>query len=177
MPHVGIVRSWQDVRIFQGMSVMDNLLIARQNQSGESLIKLFFMPWRVKNEQAGNLKRVLLYLDVVGLSGKAFEIARNLSFAEQKLLAMARLLATEAQVLLLDEPSSGVDPNWVEKFMKIIKKLAISGKTICIVEHNLEVVREVSDIVYFMAEGQVIAKGSAESLMSDPKLGEIYFGV
>jgi len=177
MPYIGIVRSWQDVRIFKGMTVMDNLLIAIQNQSGESLVKLFFMPWYVKKEQTDNVKRALFYLDTMGLRRKAFEIARNLSYAEQKLLAMGRLLATEAEVLLLDEPSSGVDPNWVENFMDIIKELAVSGKTICIVEHNLEVVRKISDIVFFMAEGRVIAKGSAEELMSDPKLGEIYFGV
>jgi branched-chain amino acid transport system permease protein len=90
---------------------------------------------------------------------------------------MARLLSTEAGVLLLDEPSSGVDPNWVKKFMRMIEELSESGKTICLVEHNLEVVREVSDTVYFMAEGKTAAEGTAEELMSDPKLGEIYFGL
>jgi ABC-type branched-subunit amino acid transport system ATPase component len=80
-------------------------------------------------------------------------------------------------VLLLDEPASGVDPNWVEQFMSMIRNLAESGKTICIVEHNLEVVRGVSDTVYFMAEGKKIAQGTAEGLMADPKLSEIYFGV
>ena len=177
MPHIGIARSWQDVRIFQGMTVLDNLLIARQAQAGESLIKLFMMPWRVKREEAGNLKAAFSYLDAVGLLEKEFEIARNLSYAEQKLLAIARLLTTEAPILLLDEPSSGVDPNWVEQFMEIIRGLAGSGKTICIVEHNLEVVRGISDTVYFMAEGRKVAQGSAEELMADPKLGEIYFGV
>ncbi|MCG6879653.1 MAG: branched-chain amino acid ABC transporter ATP-binding protein/permease [Deltaproteobacteria bacterium] len=177
MPHSGIVRSWQDVRVFQGMTVLDNLLIARQNQSGESLFKLFFMPWRVKKEGAADLREALSYLDKVGLSEKASEIASSLSYAEQKLLAIARLLTTEAEILLLDEPSSGVDPNWVEQFMNIIKRLAKSGKTICIVEHNLEVVRGISDTVYFMAEGRKMAQGSAEELMADPKLGEIYFGI
>lgn len=177
MPHSGIVRSWQDVRVFQGMTVLDNLLIARQNQSGESLFKLFFMPWRVKKEGAADLREALSYLDKVGLSEKASEIAGSLSYAEQKLLAIARLLTTEAEILLLDEPSSGVDPNWVKQFMNIIKRLAKSGKTICIVEHNLEVVRGMSDTVYFMAEGRKMAQGSAEELMADPKFGEIYFGI
>ena len=177
MPHIGIARSWQDVRIFQGMTVLDNLLVARQGQAGESLIKLFMLPWRVKRQEAGNMRAALSYLDAVGLADKGFEIARNLSYAEQKLLAIARLLTTEAQILLLDEPSSGVDPNWVEQFMEIIRGLAGSGKTICIVEHNLEVVRGISDTVYFMAEGRNVAQGSAEDLMADPKLGEIYFGV
>ena len=177
MPHSGIARSWQDVRVFQGMTVLDNLLIAGQNQSGESLLKLFFMPWRVKKEEVANLRTALSYLERVGLLEKASEIASSLSFAEQKLLAVARLLTTGAEILLLDEPSSGVDPNWVEQFMGIIKDVAKSGKTICIVEHNLEVVRGISDTVYFMAEGRKIAQGSAEELMADPKLGEIYFGV
>ena len=176
MPHRGIARSWQDVRVFQGMTVLDNLLLASQNQSGESLLKLFFMPWQVKKEEAVNLRKALSYLEKVGLLEKASEIASSLSYAEQKLLAVARLLTTEAEILLLDEPSSGVDPNWVKQFMNIIKELAKSGKTICIVEHNLEVVREISDTVYFMAEGRKIAQGSAEELMADPKLAEIYFG-
>ena len=134
------------------------------------------MPWQVKKEEAVNLRKALSYLEKVGLLEKASEIASSLSYAEQKLLAVARLLTTEAEILLLDEPSSGVDPNWVKQFMNIIKELAKSGKTICIVEHNLEVVREISDTVYFMAEGQKIAQGSAEELMADPKLAEIYFG-
>lgn len=177
MPHIGIVRSWQDVRNFQGMTVLDNVLIANQDQSGERLRKLFFTPWKVKREEKENLEKALFYLDKVGLLKKRWEIARNLSYAEQKLLAIARLLSTGAEVLLLDEPSSGVDPNWVKRLMSIIRDLAESGKTVCIVEHNLEVVRGVSDTVYFMAEGKKITQGKAEELMADPKLGEIYFGV
>lgn len=177
MPHIGIVRSWQDVRNFQGMTVLDNVLIANQDQSGERLRKLFFTPWRVKKEEKENLEKALFFLDKVGLLKKRWEIARNLSYAEQKLLAIARLLSTGAEVLLLDEPSSGVDPNWVKRLMGIIRDLAESGKTVCIVEHNLEVVRGVSDTVYFMAEGKKITQGTAEELMADPKLGEIYFGV
>jgi branched-chain amino acid transport system permease protein len=176
MPQIGIARSWQDIRIFQGMTVMDNLLLARQSQAGESLIKLFIMPWRVRREEQENTKMALAYLNSIGLDDKDSEIARNLSYAEQKLLAIARLLATGAEILLLDEPSSGVDPNWVKHFMQIIRGLAASGKTICIVEHNLDLVRGVSDTVYFMAEGQKIAQGKAEQLMADPKLAEIYFG-
>jgi branched-chain amino acid transport system ATP-binding protein/branched-chain amino acid transport system permease protein len=177
VPHMGIVRSWQDVRNFQGMTVLDNVLIANQDQTGESLAQLFFAPWRVKTEEKENLAKALLYLEKVGLLEKRFELARNLSYAEQKLLAIARLLCTGAQVLLLDEPASGVDPHWVEQFMSMIRNLAESGKTICIVEHNLEVVRGVSDTVYFMAEGKSIAQGGAEELMADPELSEIYFGV
>lgn len=174
---VGLVRSWQDVRVFQDMTVLDNVLLARQNQSGESLLRLFFLPGPVRRDRKRHRAAAQLYLGQVGLADKASEIARNLSYAEQKLLAIARLLATEAKILLFDEPSSGVDPNWVTRIMDLIKGLAQAGKTICIVEHNLEVVREVSDTVYFMAEGKGLRRGTAEELMADPELGEIYFGV
>lgn len=177
LPKMGLVRSWQDVRIFQGMTVLDNILVAEQNQSGEEILKIFFMPWKVRGEMNENLKKAMRYLNTVGLAEKALEIARNLSYAEQKLLAIARLLATEAQVILLDEPSSGIDPTWVQKIIILIRKLADMGKTICIVEHNLDVIREISDSVYFVAGGTVIAEGSAEEIISDPKLGEIYFGM
>ena len=175
--HVGLARSWQDVRVFQDMSVLDNVLLGRQRQGGENILKLFLLPGPVSRDRERHRMAAYEYLKQVGLADKALEIARNLSYAEQKLLAIARLLATEAKVLLFDEPSSGVDPTWVGRIMELIKDLAKSGKTICIVEHNLEVVRGVSDKVYFMAEGRGIRTGTADELMADPELGEIYFGV
>ena len=155
--HVGLARSWQDVRVFQDMSVLDNVLLGRQRQGGENILKLFLLPGPVSRDRERHRMAAYEYLKQVGLADKALEIARNLSYAEQKLLAIARLLATEAKVLLFDEPSSGVDPTWVGRIMELIKDLAKSGKTICIVEHNLEVVRGVSDKVYFMAEGRASA--------------------
>ena len=177
LPKKGLVRSWQDVRIFQGMTVLDNVLLAKQDQSGEVILNIFFRPCRVRREMNENLNNAMTCLNLVGLEEKALEIARNLAFAEQKLLAIARLLATEAQVILLDEPSSGIDPNSLKKFIELIRNLADMGKTICIVEHNFDVIREMSDYVYFMASGTVIAEGSAEDIISDPKLGKIYFGI
>ncbi len=177
MPGYGVVRSWQDVRIFKEMTVLDNILIARQDQLGERLVRLFLTPRRVKGQEEVNREKAFSYLEMVGLLEKRMELARDLSYAEQKLLALARMLASEASILLLDEPSSGVDPNWVDHFMDMIRNLARSGRTICLVEHNLEVVRGVSDMVYFMAAGQGISQGSAEEVMADPKLGELYFGV
>ncbi len=176
LPKVGLVRSWQEVRIFKGMTVLDNVLLSKQMQLGENIFKIFFRPRLIKAEKAKIFKTGLEYLKLMGLQNKADEVAKNLSYAEQKLLAIARLLATEAEVILLDEPSSGIDPAWVRDFLKLIRNLAKMGKTICIVEHNLDVIRGVADIVYFMAGGEVISQGSVEELMSDPKLGEIYFG-
>jgi len=91
-------------------------------------------------------------------------------------VALARLIATGADVLLLDEPSSGVDLQWVRRILDLIRQLAAAGKTVCIVEHNLEVVTAVADHAYFMEAGRIIAEGRPEELMADPRLADIYFG-
>jgi branched-chain amino acid transport system permease protein len=85
-------------------------------------------------------------------------------------------VATEADVLLLDEPASGVDLAWVQRILELIRRLAAAGRTVCIVEHNLEVVTAVADHAYFMEAGRIIAQGRPEALMADPRLAEIYFG-
>jgi branched-chain amino acid transport system permease protein len=112
----------------------------------------------------------------VGLAERADDVAGALSFGEQKLAALARLLATEADVLLLDEPASGVDPQWVARILGLIRQCAEAGRTVCLVEHNLEAVTAVADHAYFMEAGRIIAEGPPERLMADTRLAEIYFG-
>jgi branched-chain amino acid transport system permease protein len=149
-------RSFQDLKLFNRLPVIDNVLAALPEQKGEKLRTLFLTPLRVKREEAENHQKAVRYLEFVGLGEKIFELPEDLSFAEKKLLSIARLLATEAEVLLLDEPASGL---------------------ICIVEHNLDIIRDLADHVVFMAEGTAIADGPPEAVMSDRKLAELYFGV
>ena len=89
---------------------------------------------------------------------------------------LARLLATEGSIFLLDEPASGVDLTSVEQMKTVIQDLAKAGKTICLVEHNLDVVRGLADEAYFMEQGNVMRRGTPSELMADAKLSEIYFG-
>jgi branched-chain amino acid transport system permease protein len=174
----GLARSWQDVRIFSGMTVMDNVLTARPNQSGERLISLFFNPWRVAQEESENLQKAFEYLTLVGLAEKADQLAGNLSPAEQKLVAIARLLATECPILLLDEPTAALDMESVKRVIELIKRIAGQRrKTILLVEHNLDVVRGLAEKAYFMSEGEILAHGQPQELMADPKLAEVYFGI
>jgi branched-chain amino acid transport system ATP-binding protein/branched-chain amino acid transport system permease protein len=173
---LGLARSFQDVRLFERMTVLDNVLAAIPGQPGERLGPLFFTPRRAAAAENRNRERAMGYLAFVGLADKAGEVASSLAFGEQKLVALARLMATEAAVLLLDEPASGVDPQWVQRILDLIRRLAASGKTVCIVEHNLEVVTALADHAYFMEAGRIIAAGRPEQLMADPHLGEIYFG-
>ena len=175
--HLGLVRSFQEVRIFRNMPVLDNVLVAFGRQKGENLGWLFFHPWKLAQEEKENMRLALAYLDVVGLREKAEMVANDLGFAEQKLLMLACLLATKAEVLLIDEVVSGIDPGSVDRFMSMVRQLANWGKTICIIEHNIDVVKTVADIAYFLSEGKVIAQGTPADLMADPELTKIYFGV
>jgi branched-chain amino acid transport system permease protein len=172
----GLARSFQDVRLFEHMTVLDNVLAAIPGQPGERLGPLFLAPRRVAAAERENRDKASDYLAFVGLSGKAGDIAGSLAFGEQKLVALARLIATEANVLLLDEPAAGIDLQWVHRILDLIRRLAASGKTVCIVEHNLEVVTAIADHAYFMEAGRIIAEGRPEELMADRRLGEIYFG-
>ncbi|MBL7208970.1 MAG: branched-chain amino acid ABC transporter ATP-binding protein/permease [Dehalococcoidia bacterium] len=174
--HLGVARSFQEVRVFPGMLVLDNVLVALPRQSGESLGPLFFRPWKVAKEEKENYRRAMAYLNFVGLAEKSQQMASDIAFAEQKLLALARLLATGADVLLLDEVVSGIDPASIDRQLGLLRRLAGWGKTICIIEHNLDVVRGVADTAHFMAEGRVIASGTPAELMADRKLAEMYFG-
>jgi branched-chain amino acid transport system permease protein len=137
---------------------------------------VFFRFGKVREEERANRDRAMAYLRFVGLEEKAEELAEDLSFAEQKLLSLARLLATEAKLMLLDEPTSGLDPVFMESLYPMIKELVRYGKTVCIVEHNMDVIRAVVDEVIFLNQGQVLARGTPEEIMNAPQLAEIYFG-
>jgi branched-chain amino acid transport system permease protein len=172
----GVARTFQDVRVFEHMTVLDNVMVAIPRQPGERLGPLFCAPFRVAEAELRNREKALGYLRFVGLAERAHEMVSSLAFGEQKLIALARVIATEADVLLLDEPASGVDLYWVERMQELIRQLAAAGKTICIIEHNLEVVTAIADHVYFMEAGRIIAEGHSRALMADPRLAEIYFG-
>jgi branched-chain amino acid transport system permease protein len=174
----GLARSWQDVRIFNGMTVLENVLVARPNQTGESLLSLIFKPWRVAEEERGNIGKAFEYLNLVGLQEKADQLAVSLSPAEQKLIALSRLLATECPILLLDEPTAALDLESVKRIIDLIKKIAKQKqKTVFLVEHNLDVVRGLVENAYFMSDGEILAHGQIHELIADPKLAEVYFGI
>jgi branched-chain amino acid transport system ATP-binding protein/branched-chain amino acid transport system permease protein len=172
----GMSRSYQDVRIFGRMSVLENVLIAIPHQPGERLVNLFLRPYAVYKFERDARRRAIEHLRFVGLDDRADAQAGSLPFGDQKLLALARLLATEAEVLLLDEPASGIDIDGVERMLGLIEQLRSRGKCVCIVEHNLHVVERLADRVYFMEAGRITAEGTMNELMGQDRLSEVYFG-
>lgn len=175
--NLGMTRYFQEVRIFPNISAIDNVLVACPKQSGEKFWRLVFRGLKVADEEKKNYQRAMTCLSFVGLEDKSWKMAGELSFGDQKLVALARQLATGSDVLLFDEVVSGIDPPSMNELLSLIRKLASYGKTICIIEHNLDVVKGVADLAYFLAEGTVIARGTPDELMADKKLTELYFGV
>ena len=173
--HQGVARSFQDLKLFTGLTVLENVLVALPRQRGDHLPYVYFAPWLVRREERDNLARAMAILEFVGLGARAADLAADLSYAEEKLLVVARLLATGAEALLFDEPLSGLAPNALAKVLPLFKRLAESGRTLCIIEHNLDVIRELCDRVVFLDEGRKLAEGSSEDLMRNPELSERYF--
>lgn len=174
---MGIGRLFQDVRVFPKLTVLENLLVARPRQRGEQVLSSLVARRRVEEEEETARARAMELLDLVGLVEHADDPAEALSYGQQKLLAIARLLAADADVLLLDEPTAGVDPGILDKLLFLVRVLAEKGRTLVIIEHNLNVVLRVGDWVYFLHEGTVAATGSASEVVSDREVQLAYLGV
>jgi branched-chain amino acid transport system ATP-binding protein len=110
------------------------------------------------------------------LADKRHIRAVDLAYAERKFLSLARILASGARLWLLDEPASGLDPGSYERFLSLLRRQVREGVTICIIEHNLDIVQGVSDRIVFLDQGRLLAEGDPETILSDPALAAIYFG-
>jgi branched-chain amino acid transport system permease protein len=173
---MGLVRSFQDVRLFTRLSCLQNVMMAVQEQAGENFATLAFSHKKVKSVEAQTRAKALDWLGFVGMADFADMPAAGLSYGQTKLVSLARVLATEADVLLLDEPASGIDTKWVDTMLDLIEAVREQGRTVCVVEHNLHVVGRLADHTYFMELGEITAQGTIAELTNTPRLAEAYFG-
>jgi branched-chain amino acid transport system permease protein len=158
------------------MTVLDNVAVAIPNQPGEKVSNLILHPIRSRKAENSVELIALECLTVLGVANSADQLVRNLSYGDQKLVAIARLLATDCDVLLLDEPTSGVDPGSVNLVIEGVSKLRDLGKTVCLVEHSVHFVERLADHAVFLDQGVVIAQGTVAELVSSDELTELYFG-
>jgi branched-chain amino acid transport system permease protein len=172
----GLVRSFQDVRLFQRLTCLDNVLFGVQQQQGERLPALFGRPGLVRKNDKASIEKAMEWLTFVGMQDFASVPAGALSYGQTKLISLARVLSTEAEVLLLDEPASGIDTKWVDNMLDLVLAIAAQGRTVAIVEHNLRVVTELADHAYFMELGRITAEGTIDDLTNSPRLAAAYFG-
>jgi ABC-type branched-subunit amino acid transport system ATPase component len=174
---LGVVRTFQHLRLWNKMSVLENVLLGCATPAGENVFGLFLRAGAVRAEEARAHERAMEVLQFFGLADRARELAEDLAYPEQKLLSMARIFATDAPVLLLDEPTSGLDSESLGRIVPMVRRLVDHGKTVLLIEHNMELISELSDQVVFLHQGRVLAAGPPAEITRDPALTEIYFGV
>ena len=171
----GMVRTFQLTKALSRMTVIENMMLGAQGQAGENLFKSMFRPtWRAQeraNEEKADdlLARFKLY-------EKKHDYAGSLSGGQRKLLEMARALMSDPKMIMLDEPMAGVNPALTQSLLGHIQALRDEGMTVLFVEHDMHVVRHISDWVAVMAEGRLVAEGSADTVMSDPAVIDAYLG-
>jgi ABC-type branched-subunit amino acid transport system ATPase component len=172
----GIGRMFQDPRIFAGMTVLENALCGvrlRANHPWYALIR----DRKTRREWNDALERVNGILGELGLGGRLGDKAESLSFAEQRFLSLARCLAGEPRLLLLDEPTVGLDARSIEWLIERMRQLVDQrGLTIVLVEHNMDVVLTISDRVHLLVQGEVVASGSTAEIQQHAKMIEAYLG-
>ncbi len=172
--NLGIARTFQDLRLIRQLSVLENVLLSFRNQHGENLGNVFFKSKSVSNQEEKHKKSAIAMLENAGLVDKLCDPASDLSYGQQKLLSLACCLASGADILLLDEPVAGIAPAMIENILSIIRNLPKQGKSVVIIEHNLEAVMQVCDRVIFMDAGAKISEGTPEKVHNDPKVIEAY---
>lgn len=164
----GVGRTYQDLRLFDGMTVRENVLNATEHGA---------LPVPLSRAARRNLDaRIDHVLERTGLADKRDARAIDIAYAERKFLSMARIMITGARLWLLDEPASGLDPNSYERFLTILREDVANGVTVCIIEHNLDIVIGISDRIAFLDRGRLLADGDPQTVLNDPDLAKIYFG-
>lgn len=171
----GIARTFQMLRIFPKLTALENLMLAHHG-AAEGIFDRLFRPRLVGDEERSRTKRALEYLELVGLTEKKGFRAGDLSYGQQKLLDIARCLATEADLILLDEPVAGVNPVLREKIKKLLEKLKGQGRTILLIEHDMHFVMGMSDKVVVLDHGEEIAIGTPDKIKNDARVIKAYLG-
>jgi branched-chain amino acid transport system ATP-binding protein len=170
----GMVRTFQLTRSLARLTVMENVLLAAPNQRGESMMGGLFSSWR--STEAANAEKAAELLDRFGLTHMRDEFAGSLSGGQRKLLEMARALMVDPEVIMLDEPMAGVNPALTQSLLHHITALRDDGKTVIFIEHDMDVVQEISDWVVVLAQGALIAEGPPAHIASNQDVIDAYLG-
>jgi ABC-type branched-subunit amino acid transport system ATPase component len=172
---LGIGRTFQISEVPERMTVLENLLMAPKNQIGEMVFNVFLHPLKIKLENERHLRNAYEVLELVQLHDLRNEYAGNLSGGQKKLLSLGRILMSEPRLLLLDEPTAGVNPTLIKSLITAIQNLRDKkGQTILLVEHNMKVISEICDKVIVLDFGKKIAEGTPEEIQADDKVLEAY---
>ncbi len=172
----GIARTFQNIRLFAFMSALDNVMTGCHAQMRASLVDSLLHTPRQRAEERTVRERARELLKFVGLEGDADNYARNLSYGHQRRLEIARALATDPKLLLLDEPAAGMNPREKEGLIALIRRIRDKGVTVFLIEHDMHLVMNLSERVTVLDHGEKIAEGTPEAVRNDERVIEAYLG-
>jgi len=172
----GIARTFQNVQLFDTLSSLENVMVGRHIRTKSGILATFVHTPRMKREENLCREKSKEILEFVGLGRYESTLAGNLPYGRKRILEIARALASEPKIIMLDEPCAGMNPSETEELIKLIHKIRDSGITVLLVEHNMRVAMGISDLVTVLDHGMKICEGVPDMVRNDPQVIEAYLG-
>jgi branched-chain amino acid transport system ATP-binding protein len=174
---LGMARTFQNIRLFRAMTALENVMVGADANSNVGLLNALLRTPRHRRTEAAARERAYELLDFVGVSGRADELAENLSYGDQRRLEIARAMATNPKLLCLDEPAAGFNPAEKQRLMELIRKVRDQGVTVLLIEHDMRLVMGVTDRIVVLEFGRKIAEGIPAEIRDNPAVIAAYLGV